>query len=172
MKKIKTYVLTVSRTFPVKHKRKGKETFFEQKIQSIDCETCNAGMCEYCDNRKWIDTPKIHTIRANYPLWKKRIEEIQKGNAVLSLRYWSGKPYNSKQVEFMQLDKDSGIGVQKIDFSTDYLYSVLVDEERISFSCEMIAEHDGLNNDDFKEWFKNYNLNESMAIIHFTSFRY
>ena len=165
MKKIKTYVLTVSKTFPAKHKRVGEETFFVEKILSGE---------------------KIHTIRANYPLWKNRIDEIQKGNAILSLRYWSDKPYNSKQVEFMQLDKDSGIGVQKIiikDWFRELYYSFQIDDRFFpgkglaytswrEFYAKLIAKKDGLTFDQFKDWFKNYDLSKPMAIIHFTNFRY
>ena len=73
---MKTHVLIISRTFPSYHLRKGKETGFVEKIPD----------------------EKIHTIRANYPLWEKRIKEVQFGEAVLSLRYWSDKPYKSEQV--------------------------------------------------------------------------
>ena len=36
------------------------------------------------------------------------------GEAILSVRYWSGKPYNSKQLRIVEFDKDSGVGVQKL----------------------------------------------------------
>ena len=58
--KIKTYVLTVSEFFPKTHNKSGLPTGFIDKIGS---------------------KIKKHTIRGNYPLWKKRIDEIQKGNA-------------------------------------------------------------------------------------------
>ena len=35
-----------------------------------------------------------------------------------------------------------------------------------------LAKNDGLSLDDFKAWFKSYDLSQPMAIIHFTSFRY
>jgi hypothetical protein len=164
---MKTFVLTVSRHFPTTHKRKGEETFFPEFIKSA------IGMEPFSK----IFNQKIHTIRSNknatsYERWAKKVKEIQEGKAILSIRYWSGKPYNSKQVEICQLDKDSGIGVQKIDFSDDYLYSVRIDGERHSFDHACIAEHDGLSHEDFEEWFKGYDLSKPMAIIHFTSFRY
>lgn len=148
--KIKTYVLTVSEFFPKTHNKAGLPTGFIDKI-GIKI--------------------KKHTIRGNYSLWEKRIEEIQKGNAVLSIRYWTGKPYNSKQKEVYVLDKNSNVAVQKIHFD-DYLYSCLIDGKRVSVSSEMIAENDGLNNQDFENWFKKYDLNKPMAIIHFTDMRY
>lgn len=78
---MKTYVLTLSKVFPKTHKRAGEPTDFELLFK---------------DNN-YFD--KIHTIRANYPLWKQRISEIQAGRAVLSVRQWTGNPYRSKQVE-------------------------------------------------------------------------
>jgi len=118
---------------------------------------------------------KIHTIRANYELWAKRIEQIQKGEAILSIRYWSGKPYHKDergigQVEICQLDKDSGIGFQKIEFLNANIYDPVSEITYLKIS--ELAKNDGLSLEDFKEWFKKYDLSEPMAIIHFTSFRY
>ena len=146
---MKTYVLTVSRYFPTTHPRKGKPTYFVEKILS----------------------DKIHTIRANYDLWKKRIDKVNAGNAILSLRFWTGKPYNSKQQEFLQLTKDDGIGVQEIFFLNGEIWDPIIEGDDITEMRE-IAKNDGLNTDDFKAWFKGYDLNKSMAIIHFTKFRY
>lgn len=126
---MKNYVLTVSRYFPSGHKRAGDRTLFVEKI----CLTSDGLRAIYKNV-----SPKIHTIRANFGLWKKRFGEIEAGRACLSLRYWEGKPYRSKQVEFLRLTKDDGIGLQELHFASD-------------------------NIDD---------LSESMAIIHFTNFRY
>ena len=165
---MKTYVLTVSRYFPTTHKRKGEETFFIDRIL--------AGQTIYSNMWK-----KIHTIRANYELWAKRIKDVKEGKAILSIRYWSGKPYNSKQVEVCQLDKNSGCGVQKVTFEDELKWGYIeihpelakmkpipiFEDGRISG----IAKNDGLSLEDFKEWFKNYDL-KPMAIIHFTHFRF
>lgn len=169
---MKTHVLIVSRTFPKTHKRVGEETNFIDKIGiGLDVgEYCNLPFPPY--------EPKLHTIRGNYKLWEKRIKEVQEGKAILSLRYWSGKPYNSKQVEFCQLDKDSGIGCVELKFAfanimTPWLYSEKIsNNEHWDFSTETIAKNDGLSLEDFKEWFINYDLSKQMAIIHFTDFRY
>lgn len=70
---MKTYVITLSRYFLANHKRAGEETHFKEKF------ILGQGLTDY-------DTPsmaKIHTIRANYPLWEKRIKEAQEGRAVL-----------------------------------------------------------------------------------------
>lgn len=157
---MKTFVLTVSRVFPKTHKQAGNPTRFIEKIL----------------NKEPGNWTKIHTIRTNYDLWKNRIDQVNEGKAILSLRYWTGSPYNyqrdgSKQGVFLTLGKGE-CGIQKIDFSTDYLYTVLIDEKRFSFNSEMIAENDGLTDDDFEEWFKDYDLREPMALIHFTTKRY
>ena len=81
---MKTYVLIISESYPETHPKTGKKTHFKQQIES--------GL-------------KIHTIRGNYDVWKKRIDEINKGNAYLSVRKWTGKPYCSKQEELFTFDK-------------------------------------------------------------------
>jgi hypothetical protein len=152
---MKTYVLTVSTKFPATHSKKGEDTCFKGKI--------NFGI-------------KIHTIRSNYELWTKRIKEVQDGNAIISLRYWSGKPYNSKQVEFAILDKDSGCGVQElIFFKNKFSYPVIPNDDYVIglfLNLETLSKNDGLSFNDFQEWFKKYDISKPMAIIHFTGFRY
>ncbi len=145
-----TYVLTVSEFFPKTHNKATLPTGF---INSISNKS------------------KKHTIRGNYELWEKRFEKINDGKAVLSVRYWSGKPYNSKQIESFVFDREDGIGIEKILFD-DYLYSCKIEDDRFSFGSNMIAENDGLSPNDFENWFKGYDFSKPMAIIHFTKFRY
>lgn len=157
MKKIKTYVLTVSKTFPKMHNRSSEPTCFPEKL---------------------LNGSKIHTIRSNYELWKKRIDEVNAGLAILSVRNWSGKPYNSKQEIICELDKNSGLSVQDLYFDCQMLSESFISNEtsenktQTYVSNSIISENDGLSLEDFKEWFKNYDLSEPMAIIHFTPFRY
>ena len=176
---MKTYVLTVSRTFPATHKKKGENTEF---LEKINCTLLCPGDCNDC-KVDFETYKKIHTIRSNYELWDKRMKEVQEGNAIISLRYWSGKPYNSKQVEFAQLDYDSGCGVQELSFywggkdisciiEKPFIVPQHASEIPPVISIDMIAKNDGLSLDDFKEWFKKYDLSKPMAIIHFTNFRY
>ena len=101
---------------------------------------------------------KLHTIRANYSLWEQRIAEIQAGKGVLSIRQWVGEPYKSKQVEIAQLTANEGVGIQKLIFKSMDRY--------------MFAKNDGLSFKDWKAWFRNYDLSNPLAIIHFTNFRY
>lgn len=185
---MKTYVLTVSRYFPTTHKRKGERTNFVCKIlHTINFDEAGNRLYNICSNecetscfRRMID-PKIHTIRSNYELWAKRIKEVQEGKAILSIRYWSGKPYNSKQVEVCQLDKDSGIGIQSVYFGFNSIQFPFIDnfnhdksltEKQGLELSNTIAKNDGLSLEDFKQWFRKYDISKTMAIIHFTSFRY
>ena len=169
---MKTHVLLVSRTFPKGHKREGDPTYFVEKtLNNGDILPTSDVLIEW--EIVGFD-PKIHTCRKNYELWAKRIKEVQEGKAILSLRYWSDKPYRSKQVEFAVLDKDSGVGVQKLLFRiNDLLYPIAGDGIWFSvLNLENLSKNDGLSIDDFKDWFKNYDLSKEMCIIQFTKFRY
>jgi hypothetical protein len=152
---MKTFVLTVSRTFPKTHERSGQQTWFVEKINNAKFPVLEEPIFGF----------KIHTIRANYKLWKKRAKQINSGQAVLSLRYWSGKPYNSPQVEFQKLEK---IGIEKIKDPTNFVFAP-IGKQMINW-CD-IAKNDGLTFEDFCEWFK-VRDSKPMAVIHFTDFRY
>lgn len=151
---MKTYVITLSRRFPKTHARAGEPTEFAEKFR---------------------DT-KLHTIRANYDLWSKRIAEIGQGKACLSVRQWTGAPYRSKQVEIARLSKDDGVGIQKLEFYPNCdgkftLGNFSIDGYFI-FDTEALAKNDGLSLEDWMEWFKGYDLCRPLAIIQFTWFRY
>jgi len=168
--KIKTFVIMVSRTFPAYHPQKGKYTDFIELIQ--------LGL----DRDIKFNNRKIHTFRGNFPLWKKRIDEVLAGNAVIVLKYHTLGRYvkGNKQVEFARLDKDSGVGVQEAIYQSEFEQPY----DGMAIKCEggifrdfpfyMTAENDGLSQRDFRDWFEKgkYNLTEPMACIHFTSFRY
>ena len=157
---MKTYVITLSRHFLANHKRAGEETHFKEKF------LLGQGLTDY-------NTPslaKIHTIRANYPLWEKRIKEVQDGRAALSIRQWTGKPYRSKQVEIAMLTAENGVGVQKLEFYNNTLglcHIGIVYQRKYE-----LAHKDGLSFEDWEEWFRGYDLSKPLAIIHFTKFRY
>lgn len=157
-----TYVITLSQTFPVTHKRAGEPTDFEHKFTAA--------------THKWLDHWwKRHTIRANYELWRKRFEKINAGKAQLSIRQWSGKPYASKQVQLAVLTKADGIGIQKLQFDVDRdgMHSLnLIEIDGKSVSKELLAYNDGLKIEDWMEWFRRYDLSKPLAVIHFTSIRY
>jgi hypothetical protein len=142
--KLKTYVITLSKMFLQGHPRAGQPTNFRESFEQ--------GL-------------KIHTIRCNYDLWAKRLDEVIAGRAVLSVRQWSGKPYGSKQESPIRiLTKDDGVGYQKITqerLFTDHFIVV-----------EFGAHHDGLSHTDFYNWFDHKPTKEPYIIIHFTPYRY
>jgi len=157
---MKTYVITLSKTFGVKHPKCGMPTDFRELYE---------------------EGIKIHTIRANYPLWKERFESIKDGEACLSLRQWSGKPYASKQELICNLYSTDGIGLQQLVFSDGDITMPRVVQEVDLFNPEpkfipvelyALAAADGLSIENWLAWFKGYDLSKPMAIIHFTKFRY
>ena len=140
---MKTYILILSKVFPATHPRAGQPTGFFDKF-----------MAGQAYSRKgWLVSPKLHTIRANYALWRKRFEKIDAGEACLSVREWMGAPYRSKQREIARLTKEDGIGIQKLRIKPfqQHLNSVVYLQPFI---------------------FKDYDFSKPLAIIHFTKFRY
>lgn len=171
---MKTYYLTLSQTFPATHPRKGEHTYFKEKFEQAQAIT-KAGKFPCVLPYPDFIEPKYHTIRANYPFWAKRFEKINAGEAVLSVRQWSGKPYRSKQIEIARLTKDDGIGLQKLEFVPCCGIigaTVVIDGEDKFMSKITLAANDGLTHDDWLDWFKSYDLSKPLAIIHFTNFRY
>ena len=173
---MKTYVITLSQTFPVTHPKAGLQTFFKTKLEQTNVIPFDE------TNRKPVPDGqpqlKRHTIRANDPLWRKRFDEIEKGVACLSIRQWTGKPYASKQIEIGRLTKNDGIGIQKMEFLTPkdgYTEDAFVWIAGRVFRYderERIAHNDGLTLDDWESWFAGYDKTQPLAIIHFTKFRY
>jgi len=139
---MKTYVLMVSRTATL-----GRETIETRFVSKI------------------LNMAKIHTIRKNYDWWAHRIAEIQAGRAELSLRYWEGKPYKSKQIEFMRTEN---VGIEKIENMTAFLKAKIGEK---SVDWDTIAKNDGLTFEQFEKWFATART-EPYAVIHLTAFRY
>lgn len=142
---MKTYVLTVSEKFPIYHPKAGEPTDFVKKIARME---------------------KIHTIRANYELWKKRADKINAKKAILSVRVWTGKPYQSKQREVFVFE---GIGVQRIEPT---ILGWFIDSVDSNVTVSELAKNDGLYREDFTAWFEKWPWDEPKAIIHFSEFRY
>lgn len=151
MKKQKCYVLILSETFSKTHPRAGEPTGFPLKVKHQE---------------------KIHTIRENYDFWKKRMEEIDQGNAYLSVRVWTGLPYRSKQQEIFRFDRTQKIGIQKLEFTDDTKLMMSIDGmRRPILLLHSIAKNDGLAYEDYHDWFAGVQ-STTLAIIHFTDFRY
>lgn len=159
---METYVIILSQVFPTTHKRAGEPTGFKAKFEASIHHL----------NDQWL---KLHTIRANYGLWRKRFDKIYAGKACLSVRQWSGKPYCSKQIELAVLTREDGIGIQKLKFTPDrdgmYSFNMFDIDGRYP-TKEMLAQNDGLSLDDWTEWFRKYDLSQPLAVIEFTKFRY
>lgn len=136
----------LAKTFPATHPRAGEPTNFHFKIEALE---------------------KIHTIRANFPLWEKRIAEVNRGEAIISLREWTGRPYYTDQRELRQFGKGE-VGIQVAEFDG---FDVTIDGTEYYDWLDHIAPNDGLSEKDFKEWFR-HTKKEPMAVIHFTDFRY
>jgi len=116
--------LLFSRTFPKSHPRAGDPTHFIQSMK---------------------DGMKTHTIRANT---KKHFKD----GDLVSMRYWSGKPYASKQIEFARCK----LRLEGITLVNDGgVVSGAVPSRVLRGRHEIIrlASNDGLNADDFIMWF-------------------
>jgi hypothetical protein len=98
--KIKIYRMPLSRVFPATHPRAGEQTHFAQfVINGQGCLMCSGkNNIIICMDLNCIDPSirrKLHTIRSDEKgLWKRRIQEVQQGNAVLVVYQWNGKPYS------------------------------------------------------------------------------
>ena len=162
-----TYVLTLSENFPSFHPKHGEPTRFNESLTEALLE--ERGM-QPLDSRR-----KRHTIRANYEFWSKRFEKIAAGKAVLSVRQWVGKPYGkgSTQKELALLTRLDGIGIQRLDFDRQHLCHPRIDgKAKDNGTYRKLAQNDGLTEEEWLCWFREYDLSHPMAIIHFTSFRY
>lgn len=142
---MKKYIITLSKTFLKGHPKAGQPTNFKEK---------------------YLSGEKIHTIRSG-DYWAKVVREVNAGEAILSVREWSGKPYASKQAE---IGKHTKLGWQNIRFETiDGIATVIVYNASGNGDVQNLTKNDGLTNEDFKGWFKGDFFG---GIIHFTDFRY
>lgn len=144
-KKLLCYQLMISKHFPKTHNRAGELTLFEQKIKN---------------------QTKKHTIRKNYAYWEKCFKKIDKGEAYLSLREWTGRPRKSKHKILFELFNTDGIGLERLDMIQENYYEV----NSTLTTKERIVQNDGLTLEDFDSWFPN--PEGDLALIHFTNLRY
>ena len=174
---MKTYYLTLSQVFPSTHPRAGEPTNFRAAFNNAQmCARCQEHPKGMCMHECVVGYLKKHTIRANYEFWAKRFKKIAAGKAVLSIREWVGKPYGkgSTQREIALLTREDGIGIEKLWFERANIYCPMIATDKFNYSQVPLhlSNNDGLDFDDWKEWFKGYDLSKPMAIIHFTKFRY
>lgn len=181
---MKTYVITLSQQFPKGHQRHGEPTYFKEQLFNAltkqvglsACDCCDYATrdCEACGHKAVNFRKKIHTIRANYPLWEQRFAKIGRGDACLSVRQWTGMPYRSPQVEIGRLTAQDGIGIQKLTFPDGDISAPIVASigVRALLDLDDLSCNDGLSYSDWYKWFREYDLSQHMVIIHFTNFRY
>ena len=145
-------IVSLCRVFPKGHRNAGEETDFKAKVK---------------------DGRKIHTIRSNgNDVWTKRCIDINEGRKYLSLRQWTGRPYNSVQEEIAKVEK---IGIQKVTMtysSGDALPQIWIDGK--TQDIETVAKNDGMTVEEFADWFfgsRKENYFEGV-VIQFTDFKY
>lgn len=150
---MKKHVITLAQTFSKDHPRAGEPTNFASLIER--------GV-------------KKHTIRENYGYWYKRFLSIAAGEAVLSVREWTGKPYRSEQRVLWEWGKYDGIGLAPLYSANNQLDQLIVagKEAHYPVSLETLAANDGLSVEDFKHWFAKAQPMQAMALIYFKGFRY
>ena len=136
-----------SRVFPAYHPRKGELTYFQQKIwKGLLDINCNGEVSyEYGWTPKLVesDLPKFHTIRAG-KRWKE--------GEYFAPKVWTGLPYRSKTFQFAP-----PIKIEKIwNFSINK-WGVFIDGisvYNLTKTLPHISLNDGLELNDWKEWFK------------------
>lgn len=144
----------LSKTFFPQHPKAGEPTGFKEKVKSGQ---------------------KRHTCRCNYDYWRERIERLQQRGGVLSLRQWSGKPYEKGSTQELIMDVPASmVEVQRLVMSreqdtesevlvegsdgvfakaTDTEYRYFAEVEGHHVPVETLAKNDGLTLEDFKAWF-------------------
>lgn len=142
-------VITFSRQFPKGHSKEGQPTRFVEKIyKSLFVMKCvpkelipDFNFAVMNDDKY---SAKHHTIRVG-----KRFKEGE----LFSPRVWSGKPYTSPQIIIapdVKIVKTIDIGLRiRGDFKEFYCN----DEDLTGTSLSLIAKNDGLELNDFLNWF-------------------
>jgi hypothetical protein len=200
--KIKIYRLPLSRVFPATHPRAGEPTEFRYLIEVALKNAPLRDLPFSCNYYGKIHTIRAINPESKSKNWTEKIKDVQEGKAVLVVYQWNGKPYSAdgctnrfvfgtdKTEVFidglMRTGKyedaipviDSGIGTQKLTFCYGAInrtevttYGYMRDVQK-SINILDLAKNDGLSVEDFRAWFRNYDLSKPLVIIHFTKFRY
>lgn len=151
-------VRTLSRTFMSTHPRKGQDTHFVEKVLTslgIDYTSHDYFILLLSLNPKLSEIqihnfyqslsinvlPKHHTIRGG--------NHFAQGDKI-SLRVWSAKPYNSKQIIIAP-----DIEVKKVwIFEVTPLDGIQMPQVKATTTVADIAKNDGLELRDFYDWFQ------------------
>lgn len=151
---MKRFNLSIAKAFPSSHPASGQPTEFRSKI-----------MCG----------EKIHTLRKNFGYWKKRIDQVQSGRAMLCLKQWISRPYYPPGQEDIFYLQGEPVGIQKVIKHPKYGWAAEVhNDQYVILNALELARNDGLEYVAFEAWFKDYDLEKDgpLACIHFTGFRY
>lgn len=162
----------LSQAFLMGHSKVGKPNYFVEQLSNALHEHSEYGV-QLLDNESVVVRgKKLHTIRENYEYWKEKADKINAGEMELSIRVWSGKPYRSTQVEVARL---SHVGVQLVEMSystEDAQPIVYVDNVLKPNVAAEMAKNDGLQLENWIEWFFKKTNTFRGVILHFTDFKY
>lgn len=150
--------ITFSRFFPKGHIQAGDATFFMEKILcglGVTMKTLPVHLTGIINYFQMLCKPediKLTTIRAGNR-WK--------AGDMASLRVWSGRHYNSKQIEFAQVDvkKVWSFEIKPLDLRyVGYFLngSFMGMFDKFDISLQGISRNDGLTIEDFISWFSIY----------------
>ena len=173
---MKQYVIILSRTFPKWHPRAGEPTYFKEQVEIALGKYAAVQILD--ENGRYIEAilnPKYHTLRGNYERREKIFEQIDRGEACLVLKQWSGVPYRSKQETIAVLTKEDGIGLQKLTLDPSLECCGTVPSNTWiprGVPEPTLAKYDGLSYEDWKSWFWNCDFSKPFALIQFTKKRY
>lgn len=161
-------VITFSRTFPSNHPKRGKPTFFVEKILNslgvnyssdwylqrlLEWNTFNLmiGKLTYEDLESfWLslqktDLTKNHTIRG-----AKRFKPLDK----FSPRVWFGKPYHTPQIIFYDEITVKKVWNSRIMADSE-IFAMLINDHFIrKETYDVLASNDGLTLEELAGWFK------------------
>ncbi|PXV59442.1 hypothetical protein CLV62_13514 [Dysgonomonas alginatilytica] len=143
--KRKPIVLELERYFPESHKRSGQPTHFGSKILSGA-------------------KSKIHALRLNHDQWNQL--NGNSGKAPLRIVYRS---LRDMKISTTLIHECKKMGLQQAVIPHCEEHLILVDGKEIPI--EDFVRHEGLCEDDFREWYKN-DGGKQAVVIHFTDFRY
>jgi hypothetical protein len=147
-------VITFSRFFPKGHPKEGQPTYFVEKIWAglADATDRMQGNVDMDWHEYYNGVPKWHTIRAGNR-WKV--------GDFFSPRFWSGKPYRSKQslitepLEIKKIWKFTKEPHKEHGFAIHINGSYVADWKfkTANIMLKDVAKNDGLSKEDFINWF-------------------
>lgn len=136
-----------SRTFPTYHKRFGEPTFFVEKmLYSL--------IIQHKGNTDLLNQPDFDTSVFNRPEFMLKHHTIRSGERwekgmYFAPKYWSGRPYNSKCVQFapyVVIEKTYNFKIN--EKNQIFINQILCRDETA------LAQNDGLCLEDFNSWFQ------------------